>query len=496
MNNHGSKSRGGAMLDYGTSKRILMVEDTASVAALYRSYLNPLGMVVEIAKTGKEALSLFRAQQGYTLVLLDLILPDLSGFDVLKEIRQHQPDIPVVIMTAHGSIDAAVEALRYGASDFLIKPCEADLLRVTVSNALKSSSKQDQKSPEGNYYGFIGRSLAMQAVYRVIDSAAPSKATVFITGESGTGKEICAEAVHAASSRVSKPFVAINCAAIPKDLIESELFGHVKGAFTGAASEREGAAELADGGTLFLDELCEMNLDLQSKLLRFIQTGSFQKVGSSKTKQVDVRFVCATNRDPWEEVMKGNFREDLYYRLHVIPLSLPPLRERGEDVIEIAKSFLLLFAKEEGKDFQYFNDEVTLRLSHYDWPGNVRQLQNVIRNIVVLHNGRKVTEEMLPPPLDMISGVKLASNTRRKLSQPIEYLANNSFSVTCFETNTETRFNKLDIEPLWLVEKRAIQFAIDVCDGNIPQAAGLLEVSPSTLYRKLHSWKELQNKRN
>ncbi len=490
MNDYGSKSRGGAMLDYGTSKRILMVEDTASVAALYKSYLNPLGMAVEIAKTGREALSLFRAEQGYTLVLLDLILPDLSGFEVLKEIRQYQPDIPVVIMTAHGSIDAAVEALRYGASDFLIKPCKADLLRVTVSNALKPKSKQDQKSPEGNYYGFIGQSVAMQAVYRVIDSAAPSKATVFITGESGTGKEICAEAVHAASSRANKPFVAINCAAIPKDLIESELFGHVKGAFTGAAAEREGAAELADGGTLFLDELCEMNLDLQSKLLRFIQTGSFQKVGSSKVKQVDVRFVCATNRDPWEEVMKGNFREDLYYRLHVIPLSLPPLRERGEDVIEIAKSFLLLCAKEEGKDFQYFNDEVIQRLSHYDWPGNVRQLQNIIRNIVVLHNGRKVTENMLPPPLDMISGAKLAFNTRRKLSQPIEYLDNNAISLASFETNAETRFSKLDIEPLWLVEKRAIQFAIDVCDGNIPQAAGLLEVSPSTLYRKLHSWKE------
>lgn len=479
------------MLDYGASKRILMVEDTASVAALYKSYLNPLGVDVEIANTGEQALSLFRDQQRYALVLLDLILPDLSGFQVLEEIRQHHPDIPVVIMTAHGSIDAAVEALRYGASDFLIKPCEADLLRVTVNNALKPKNKNDQKKPEGNYYGFIGQSLAMQAVYRVIDSAAPSRATVFITGESGTGKEVCAEAVHSASSRANKPFVAINCAAIPKDLIESELFGHVKGAFTGAAAEREGAAELADGGTLFLDELCEMNLDLQSKLLRFIQTGTFQKVGSSKVKKVDVRFVCATNRDPWAEVNKGNFREDLYYRLHVIPISLPPLRARGDDVIEIAKSLLRMCAQEEGKDFQIFSEEVTSRFAQYDWPGNVRQLQNVIRNIVVLHNGHEVTENMLPPPLNGISGVKIASSTVKQLSQPVEYLSKNPIPFEPMMLSQESGKTKLDIEPLWLVEKRAIQLAIDVCDGNIPQAAGLLEVSPSTIYRKLQSWKEV-----
>lgn len=484
------------MLDSGAKKRILMVEDTASVAALYKSYLNPLDVEVDIASTGQEAIQLFSTGNTFSLILLDLRLPDISGFDVLSEIRQHHPDIPVVIMTAHGSIDAAVEAMRYGASDFLIKPCEADLLRVTVNNALKPKSKMGNQSPEGAYYGFIGHSVPMQAVYRVIDSAAPSKATVFITGESGTGKEVCAEAVHAASSRAKKAFVAINCAAIPKDLIESELFGHVKGAFTGAASEREGAAELADGGTLFLDEICEMDLDLQSKLLRFIQTGTFQKVGSSKVKQVDVRFVCATNRDPWEEVLKGNFREDLYYRLHVIPLVLPPLRERGEDVVEIAQSLLLMFAMEEGKDFRTFTPEVTNRLLNYEWPGNVRQLQNVIRNIVVLHNGREVTEHMLPPPLNTVSGVKIALTPERATSHAaVVPSRDDNFSVAK-ENLKQGAVTKADIEPLWLVEKRAIQIAIDACDGNIPQAAGLLEVSPSTIYRKLQSWQESQEKRN
>ncbi len=477
------------MLNYGAKKRVLMVEDTASVAALYKSYLNPLDLDVEIANTGKEALTLFCNEDLYSLILLDLMLPDLSGFEVLSEIRQYHPDIPVVIMTAHGSIDAAVEALRYGATDFLIKPCEADLLRVTVNNALKPKNKNEQQKPEGTYFGFIGQSYSMQAVYRVIDSAAPSKATVFITGESGTGKEVCAEAVHAVSSRAKNPFVAINCAAIPKDLIESELFGHVKGAFTGAAAEREGAAEMADGGTLFLDEICEMNLDLQSKLLRFIQTGTFQKVGSSKVKAVDVRFVCATNRDPWEEVIKGNFREDLYYRLHVIPLNLPPLRERGDDVIEIAQSLLMMFAMEEGKDFKSFNLEVTSRFISYDWPGNVRQLQNVIRNIVVLHNGIEVTESMLPPPLSNISGAKIASNPIKPTNPVVVSLSEEKIEKKSSKISNSMPTSKMDIEPLWVVEKRAIQFAIDICDGNIPQAAGLLEVSPSTIYRKLQSWK-------
>lgn len=477
------------MGDSSAKKRILMVEDTASVAALYKSYLNPLNVDVVIASTGREALAIFSTNKSFSLILLDLRLPDMTGYEVLSKIRSQHADVPVIIMTAHGSIDAAVEALRFGASDFLIKPCEADLLRVTVNNALIPKNLIHDEKEKGAYYGFIGQSLPMQAVYRVIESAAPSKATVFITGESGTGKEVCAEAMHAASVRAKGAFVAINCAAIPKYLIESELFGHVKGAFTGAIAEREGAAELADGGTLFLDEICEMNLDLQSKLLRFIQTGTFQKVGSSKLKQVDVRFICATNRDPWQEVMRRNFREDLYYRLHVIPLTLPPLRERGQDIIDIAQSLLILFSQEEGKDFFTFNESVKNRFLGYDWPGNVRQLQNVVRNIVVLHNATVVTEMMLPSPLNDNSGLKIA------LPQLVDkYQAENvqhPSDILSEETTVSKQgiITKADIESLWVVEKRAIELAIDVCGGNIPQAAGLLEVSPSTIYRKLQSWK-------
>lgn len=477
------------MCGASAKKRILMVEDTASVAALYKSYLNPLDVDVVIASTGNEALEIFSSSTSFSLILLDLRLPDISGYEVLSKIRSQHADIPVIIMTAHGSIDAAVEALRYGASDFLIKPCEADLLRITVSNSLKPKNHIHNEREKGAYYGFIGHSLSMQAVYRVIDSAAPSKATVFITGESGTGKEVCAEAIHAASLRAKDAFVAINCAAIPEYLIESELFGHVKGAFTGAIAERQGAAELADGGTLFLDEICEMNLDLQSKLLRFIQTGTFQKVGSSKVRQVDVRFVCATNRDPWKEVMRRNFREDLYYRLHVIPLTLPPLRERGKDIIDIAQSLLILFSKEEGKDFITFHESVQNRFLGYDWPGNVRQLQNVIRNIAVLHNATEVTKQMLPFPLNDDSGLKIATPQLVNKYQTTNVQDLNDVFSSETTSLKQGKITKADVEPLWLLEKRAIQLAIDACAGNIPQAAGLLEVSPSTLYRKLQSWK-------
>ncbi|MDO6497313.1 quorum-sensing sigma-54 dependent transcriptional regulator LuxO [Photobacterium sanguinicancri] len=465
-------------------RQVLMVEDTASVAALYKSYLNPLGLQVDIVGTGQEALDMI-ALAVPDLILLDLRLPDMTGMEVLESVRRDYGNVPVVIMTAHGSIDVAVEAMRYGAQDFLIKPCEADRLRITVNNALKQEQKTskstESKQGGAQYQGFIGNSLPMQAVYRVIESAASSKATVFITGESGTGKEVCAEAVHAASPRNDKPFIALNCAAIPKELIESELFGHMKGAFTGASTERQGAVELAHKGTLFLDELCEMDLDLQSKLLRFIQTGTYQKVGSSKTQVVDVRFVCATNRDPWMEVQEGRFREDLYYRLHVIPVTLPPLRERGDDVIEIAHALLALMSLEETKNFSRFEDQVINFFNQYNWPGNVRELQNVIRNIVVLNDSDEVSLAMLPPQLKLRNGVEIASE--QEAVSPTPMAKQQLMPVGGDERQI--------IEPLWIVEKRAIETAIDACNGNIPRAAGLLEVSPSTIYRKLQTWQEV-----
>jgi two-component system repressor protein LuxO len=346
------------------------------------------------------------------VILLDLKLPDMDGFEILRLLKQKAIPSMVVVITAHGSIDMAVEAMRLGAVDFLQKPFDAERLRVTAMNALDRAHLTDMVETLKNNFerdsfaDFIGSSLPMQTVYRIIESAAGSSASVFVTGESGTGKEICAEALHSMGLRSEKPLVTVNCAGIPRDLMESEIFGHAKEAFTGALGERIGAASLADGGTLFLDEIGEVDLDLQSKLLRFIQTGTFKQVGSNEQRKVDVRFVCATNRDPLEMIEQGRFREDLYYRLHVVPIELPPLRTRGEDVLAIAQHYLGKYAEEEGKRLSVISSEVEALFRRYDWPGNVRQLENVIRNVVVLNDGEVVTKNMLPAPLNQLSTIQ------------------------------------------------------------------------------------------
>lgn len=313
----------------------------------------------------------------------------------------------------------------------------------------------------------------------MIESAAPSRATTFITGESGTGKELCAEAIHQKSPRAKQRFVTLNCAAIPKDLMESEIFGHVKGAFTDAISDRDGAASLADGGTLFLDEICEMNLVLQTKLLRFIQTGRIQKVGGDVEEPVDVRFVCATNRDPLQAVAQGEFREDLYYRLHVIPIHLPPLRERDNDILLLANRLLIEFAHEEGKRFRGFDDEAAKAMARYSWPGNVRQMQNVLRNVVVLNDAERVAIDMLP---SNFAG-SLAPRVSIKETTTPDPRARGPEA-------TPVATGEASIIPLWRIERKAIEDAIKRCDGNIPRAAVFLEVSPSTIYRKLQSWEK------
>lgn len=457
--------------------RILVVEDSPSMAEMYKEYLQGDSYDVEIVSTGQDAL--IKLQQSLpAAIVLDVNLPDMSGMDVLKSIHEQQLPIVSLVITGHGSVDLAVESMNLGAYDFIEKPFSAKRLKLTLSNALEHQqlsetldSFKDEYERNG-FEDFIGSSLPMQGVYRIIESAAPSNATVFVTGESGTGKEVCATSIHKRSQRAKQPFIALNCGAIPHDLMESEIFGHTKGAFTGAVSAREGAASRANGGTLFLDELCEMELDLQTKLLRFIQTGTFQKVGSNTIETVDVRFLCATNKDPLDEVKKGNFREDLYYRLHVIPIHLPPLRDRGQDVGLIMNSLLKEYAAEENKNFEDFSEEAEMVMQSYDWPGNVRQLQNVIRNIVVLNSGDHVNHDMLPPPLNELS-----------LTMPL---------VRANHANSDVSFipQSGEIKPLWQVEKQAIEAAIAACDDNVPKAAAMLEVSASTIYRKRERWAE------
>ncbi len=462
-------------------KLVLLIEDSLAQATAYTAFLTTVGYAVEHVPNGEAALTML-ALSPPDIVVLDLCLPGIQGVEVLRHMRNSGLTQPVIVITDHVSVDTAVSAMREGACDFVTKPFGAERLRVTVANALRQIDLEDKvRTYKENYerdsfHGFIGASKPMQAVYRIIDSAAASRATIFITGESGTGKELCANAVHQESPRADGPFVAINCAAIPGALMESEIFGHVKGSFTGADAARDGAAVEAHGGTLFLDEICDMDLDLQAKLLRFVQTGTFRPVGSSEERQVDVRFVCATNRDPLEEVRAGRFREDLYYRLHVVPVTLPPLRERREDILSIANYFLRRMAAEEGKRFSGYSVEAEELLRNYDWPGNVRQIENIVRSIVVLYDAEVVTADMIPAPVNR-SGMAVIGNGRR---------AGDSFADSSAGGSDSPR----PIRSLREMEKESIENAIAACDGNVSKAAALLGVSPSTLYRKRQAWHE------
>lgn len=476
-----------------TARRILIVEDVLALAESYRAMLKADEYEIEIAVRAEDAIGKLDSFLP-SLLLVDVNLPDMSGLEILKHVKENDLPIEVVMMTARGSVQMAVDAMRDGAFDFIMKPFTAERLKVTVRNALERRKMANvlaeisQTFDTERFASFIGRSLPMQSVYRILRSAAPSKAAVFVTGESGTGKELCAEALHKMSKRSSGPLVAINCAAIPHDMLESEIFGHTKGAFTGAVSERKGAVLQANGGTLFLDEICEMDIALQAKMLRFLQTMTVQRLGDDQLKPVDVRIVCATNRDPQVEVAAGRFREDLFYRLHVVPIELPPLRERGDDVLLIANEFLERYAKEEGKTFSGFDSQVEATMLQYAWPGNVRQLQNFIRNIVVLSEGPTVTFDDLPKEITNASAVipRVQPLSAMPLTQPTA-LFNQSMRLA--EGSIHQR-SPQEIEPLEVAIRRLIEQAIDLHNGSVPRAAAALGVAPSTIYRRQLTWDE------
>ncbi|EIO4059691.1 TPA: sigma-54-dependent Fis family transcriptional regulator [Vibrio vulnificus] len=493
--------------------KVLLVEDSTSLAILYKQYVKDEPYDIFHVETGRDAIQ-FIERNTPQLVILDLKLPDMSGEDVLDWINQNDVPTAVIIATAHGSVDIAVSLMNKGAEDFLEKPIKADRLKTSIAVHLKRAKLEhlveniQSRFDRPRYHGFIGACLPMQAVYKTIDSVAPTTASVFINGESGTGKEVCAEAIHKQSLRKDQPFIAINCGAIPRDLMESEIFGHLKGAFTGATTDRKGAAMLANGGTLFLDELCEMELEMQKKLLRFLQTGTFTPLGGSKEIKVDVRIICATNRDPLKEVEEGRFREDLYYRVHVVPIEMPPLRERGNDIVELANHFLKTYAKEDGKKFNSISKEAQSILKKYNWPGNVRQLQNIIRNIVVLNDDNQLNMEHLPAQLttkpQTVKEPAKLSAPPQPVQAVIQEMRNGHEALNHHSLETQTSkanpiahnaFHHSDgsIRPMWQIEREAIQNAIAFCDGNVISAAVMLELSPSTVYRKKQAWEAEEN---
>lgn len=452
--------------------KILIVEDSSTLCAIYEAYLDDTGYEVHAVETFTGALMALETLKP-DLILLDIELPDGNGLDLLAETVLMTPKPAVVVMTGHG-IEFADQAIERGADDFLGKPFDASRLRVTLANAAQRLELTQKLSKLGEMRErlgpMMGASGVMQAVYTTIESLASSRATALITGESGTGKELAAIAIHDLSARAPKEFVAVNCAAIPSDLIESELFGEAPGV-RGNIHAREGLIKQSDGGTLFLDEVCDMPYELQSVLLRFIQSGSFKPVGSDVEFVADVRILAATNRDPLFEMREGRLREDLFYRLHVVPLRIPPLRERGEDVLQLSTHYLKVFSEQEARETCGFTEDARRELRRYPWPGNIRQLENIIHRLVLMTPEQAIGYEQLRAA---IMDSDLVDGTTQTASVTFAPVADGSMG---------------GVEPLWLTEKRAIQSAIDYCEGNVNRAAGLLQVAPSTIYRKIQSWK-------
>jgi len=385
------------------SARILLVDDDADFCEALSDRLRALGFPVTVTDRGVEALRLVR-EDAPAVVLLDLVLPGLDGMTVLETLRREEPDVAVVVITGHGTIARAVEAMKKGAYDFVTKPVDARHLEIVLGKVFERQALRDANAllsseVSGRYSAIVGDSPAVRAVLDVARRAAPSGATVLLLGESGTGKEVIARAIHRWSLRADRPFVVVNCVALSEELLESELFGHEKGAFTGAHQQKRGKLEVAHGGTVFLDEIGDIRPALQAKLLRVLQDQTFERVGSTRPIQADIRFVAATNRDLRQAVRDGQFRLDLYYRLDVVSVTLPPLRERPGDIAALAQHFLDRYRREVKRDLHGIRADTLACLRRYPWPGNVRELENVIERAVVLTEGPEITSEDLPVEL-------------------------------------------------------------------------------------------------
>jgi two-component system response regulator HydG len=442
--------------------RILVVDDEASARSGLEKLLRQSGYTVDTAKNGNEALAV-AAEHPPEVVVTDLKMPEMDGMTLLGRLRDSDRDLPVIVATAFGDVTSAVAAMRAGAADYLTKPIDFDALLVAIERARERRAlrveaenlrRQLRERDAEGLQGLIGASPAMQKVYRVARQVASSRATVLITGESGTGKGELARAIHVLSPRGKAPFIALHCAAVPESLLESEMFGHEKGSFTGADKRRVGRFEQANGGTLFLDEIGEISPLVQTKLLRVLQERNLERVGGNETISVDVRVIAATNRDLPTEVREGRFREDLYYRLNVVHLEMPPLRLRGSDVLVLANAFLRRFAEDNKKPVEDFSEEARTKILAHRWPGNVRELENAIERAVVLCEGSRIEADDLP--------FEAAQPIRGPIRVPGATMAE--------------------------IERWAILATLEATGGSTSKAAELLDISVRTIQYRLHEY--------
>ncbi len=441
---------------------ILVVDDEKNIREGLREALALDGYEVALAADGDAALKAFE-NGDVDLVITDLKMPKVSGEDLLKRVVSNYPTVPVIILTGHGTIESAVGAMRDGAYDFLTKPVNLDHLSLLVKRALENRSLllqnralQEELEKKNQFASIIGKSKEMKQVFEMVRQVAPARTSVLITGESGVGKEMIAEALHYHSPRREKPLVKLHCAALAETLLESELFGHEKGAFTGAIARKRGRFELANTGTLFLDEIGEINQSVQIKLLRVLEEKKFERVGGEETIEVDVRLIAATNKDLAQAIAQGAFREDLFYRLNVVNIHVPPLRERKDDIPLLIAAFLAEFAGENGKNIDGMDPKARLALFNYSWPGNVRQLRNSIESAVVLCKGAIITLDDLPP------------NVRGESSEEI-------MRIPVGASLSE-------------MEKEAIRATLQREGGNKSRAAEILGIGRKTLHRKLQEF--------
>jgi len=462
-------------------QRVLIADDDSLSREFLSEACRTFGLQVEAVASGEQALERLR-RHGIDLVLTDLRMPGISGVELVRTMSREFPEIPVVLVTAHGTVETAVEALQQGAADFIVKPCSPqtlDLVIKRIDHTRRLERENEYLRGEaglGDPNQIVAESKSMQELLKTAERVAGSKGTVLITGESGTGKERIAHFLHHKSPRHSGPFIRVNCAALSEQLLESELFGHERGAFTGAHKRKEGRFELADGGTLMLDEIGEISPAVQAKLLRVLEEEEFERVGGTTTLKVDVRVVATTNRDLPEEVAQGRFREDLYYRLHVLPLHADPLRERSEDVLPLAKHFVSVYARANGIPTPSFSTEAERRLLDWHWPGNVRELENAIHRAVVLVEGATIEPDHLNFQL------MPSMNVRPKFT----LVTDKGQYLGAIAANSPLANRTLDD-----LEREAILCTLESTRGNKTEAARRLGVTARTLSNKMKLWRQL-----